>query len=1099
MTATQQGTNPFASLEWRNIGPHRGGRVVAVAGHPTERGTFYFGGCAGGVWKTTNGGSHWENITDPFFKTAAVGALVVSESDPSTIYAGTGETSIRSNVSHGDGVYKSTDGGRTWRNVGLADTRHIGRIVLHPRNPDIVWVAALGHAWGTNEERGVFKSTDGGKTWRKVLYKGDRVGAIDLTMDPNTPDILYAALWETQRYPWALDSGGPGSGIWMSEDGGETWTDIGRNKGLPKGEYGKIGITASPARAGRVWATIEAAGEDGKDGGGVFRSDDYGATWQLLNGDAELRGRPWYYQHIHADPAHPDTVWINNLAFWKSTDGGKTYENVPTPHGDNHALWIDPRDPQRLIQGNDGGANVSFDGGRTWSSILNQPTAQFYHVTTDDRQPYHVYGPQQDNWAMRLPSIGFEGAISWKDYVEPGGGESGYIAISKKPPYKVFGGGIGTGLGHGRLLCWNPETRQTRNVTVWPEVHGFGAGAQELKYRFQWTFPLEFSPHDDDVLYACSNFVHRSTDEGHSWEVISPDLTRNDPAKLVSNGRITSDNSGAEIYCTIFAFQESPHEKGVFWAGSDDGLLHISKDGGGSWQNITPPDLPEWTRITIIELSPFDKATAYLAATKYQLDDTTPYLFKTTDYGQTWTRITNGIPADDFTRVIRCDPNRQGLLYAGTETGIYVSFDDGANWRRFETNLPVVPIWDLVVKGTDLVAATHGRSFWILDDITPLHQMADAAQNGEAQLFRPRDTIRWRLYGRAYGAKTAGYTSYKMTGPVTVAYRAQETPQGTTVEKFLDAGSNPPNGVIIHYTLPEGTQGEVTLRILDAAGNEVRKFTGKADAQPDGAVEDATPTSGEAPGAGKGESPEAPAQAPEPKQDEEKGQDGPTVPVAAGAHRFVWDLRYERPTPLEEAGKTTRRLAMMDEGIPPKAAPGEYTVELTVNGTTQRQTFRLLKDPRVAASEEELRSQFELKLAIRDRVSELNEGINKLRRMRAQIEATEERAKAGGGNEELAAAAKALKEELKAIEGSLMLVEADKPRPGPSKVKEKFAALAGMIDESDDAPTVNAHAVFTLLSEQTEEQLAKLHHIVTEDAVGFNNLVKRAEIPAISV
>ncbi len=1085
--------NPFSSLVWRNIGPHRAGRVVAVAGHPTELGTFFFGGCAGGVWKTTNAGSHWENITDGFFNTSAVGALAVSDSSPNVIYAGTGETSIRSNVSHGDGVYKSTDGGHTWRNIGLADTRHIGDIIIHPRNPDIVYVAALGHAWGRNEERGVFRSVDGGKNWGKVLYRSDHAGAIDIAMDPNNPDLLYAAMWDSQRYPWALNSGGPDSGIWRSNDGGDTWTEISRNKGLPTGTLGKIGITASPAQAGRLWATIEAMGEGDADGGGIFRSDDFGATWERTNEDATLRGRPWYYQHIFADPSHPDTVWICNLAFWKSTDGGKTFLDIPTPHGDNHALWIDPRDSTRIVQGNDGGGNVSLDGGRTWSSILNQPTAQFYHVVTDNQQPYHVYGSQQDNWAMRLPSIGFEGAISWKDYVEPGGGESGYIAISKQHPHKVYGGGIGTGTGHGRLLAWNPETRQTRNITVWPEVHGFGAGAESLKYRFQWTFPVEFSPHNPDVLYVCSNVVHRSTDEGTTWETLSPDLTRNDPAKLVSNGLITSDNSGAEIFCTIFAFQESTHEQGVFWAGSDDGLLHLSKDGGKNWDNITPPELPEWTRITIIELSPFDKATAYVAATKYQLNDITPYLFKTTDYGQTWTTITNGITEGDFTRVIRCDPNKQGLLYAGTETGVYVSFNDGGNWQRLTANLPVVPIWDLVVKETDLVVATHGRAFWILDDITPLHQMANEQASAKARLFKPRDTIRWRLYGRSYGPRQAGYTSYKMTGPVTVSYRGEETPQGTTIQKYLDAGQNPPDGVIVHYTLPENVHGKVTLRILDDAGNEVRAFAGKVNQKV--TMTEEPPTSGEAPGGGASEAPESTAI--EADTDDEQALGGQVVPVAAGANRFVWDLRYAAPTALVDAGgKRTARLQAMDDGIPPKAAPGAYTVELTVDGETLTQEFTLLKDPRIPASEEELRSQFELKLAIRDRVSAVNEGLNQLRRMRAQIEIAAGRGKEAD-NAEMAEAAKALTEALNEIEGNLTLVKSDRPRPGPIKIKEKFAGLAGMIDESDDAPTMNAHSVYTLLSEQTEEELTKLIHFASEDIVSFNNLVKKADILAV--
>ncbi|MBX6341929.1 MAG: glycosyl hydrolase, partial [Thermomicrobiaceae bacterium] len=531
---------------------------------------------------------YWENISDGYFGTAAVGAIAVSESDPNVIYVGTGEATIRSNVSHGDGVYKSTDGGRTWTNVGLRDTRHIGDIAIHPENPDIVYVAALGHAWGRNEERGVYRTTDGGRTWERVLYKSDRAGSPDVALDPSNPRVIFASIWQAQRYPYALHSGGEDSGLWRSFDGGDTWEEITRKPGLPTGILGKIGVAVSPARPGRVWALVEA--EDGA----LFRSDDYGETWQRVCDSPDLRRRPWYYMHVVADPQDPDTVWVLNLQCWKSVDGGKTFESIPTPHGDNHALWIDPRDPQRMIEGNDGGACVSFDGGRSWSTLLNQPTAQFYHVTTDDQVPYHVYGSQQDNWAMRLPSIDFEGAISWKDYVEPGGGESGYIAISPKPPHRVFGGGIGTGLGHGRLIAWNPETGQKRNVTVWPEFHGSGAGAILHRYRFQWTFPIAFSPHDPNVLYVCSNHVHRSTDEGNSWEVISPDLTRNDPSTLqASGGPITADNSGAEIYGTIFAFAESPLTPGLLWAGSDDGLVHLSRDGGASWHNVTPPDLPE--------------------------------------------------------------------------------------------------------------------------------------------------------------------------------------------------------------------------------------------------------------------------------------------------------------------------------------------------------------------------------------------------------------------------------------------------------------------------------------------------------------------------
>ncbi|HET9017503.1 MAG TPA: glycosyl hydrolase, partial [Thermomicrobiaceae bacterium] len=756
--ASQPPVDPrlLESMEWRLIGPFRGGRVVAVAGHPTQPGTFYFGGCAGGVWKTTDGGTYWENITDGYFNTAAVGALAVSPSDPNVIYAGTGETAIRGNVSHGDGVYKSTDGGRSWQHLGLAATHAIGRVRIHPQNPDVVYVAALGHVWGPNKERGVYRSKDGGKTWEHILFKSDRAGAIDLTMDPNNPRVLYAAFWEAQRYPHALNSGGPDSAIYRSTDGGDTWQDITRNPGLPTGVLGKIGVAASPAKPGRVWALVEA--EDGA----MFRSDDGGDTWTRLSEQGELRRRAWYYTHVVADPSDADTVWVMNLKFWKSIDGGKSFQAVPTPHGDNHDLWIDPRDSNRMIEGNDGGACVTFNGGVTWSSLQNQPTAQFYHVTTDNRVPYRVFGSQQDNTAMSVPSASARGAITQTEWWEPGGGESGYIAVDPTNPEVMYGGSVGSGAGDGRLIRFNHATGETRIVTVWPEVTGMGRGAKHYKYRFQWTYPIHFSTHDPNTLHVASNHVHRSTDEGMSWEVVSPDLTRNEPSKLEdSGGPITLDNTGAEVYCTVFALAESPHERGVYWAGSDDGLIHLTRDNMQTWQNVTPPAdmLPEWALISIIEPSPFDAGTAYVAATRYKHDDFRPYLLKTADYGQTWSTITDGIPANEFTRTVRADPNRKGLLYAGTETGVYVSFDDGGHWQRFQANLPVTPIHDLMVKGTDLIAATHGRSFWILDDLTPLHQVG-AEQAGEAaHLYAPRPANRFKHYGR-YGENLAPSRSY---------------------------------------------------------------------------------------------------------------------------------------------------------------------------------------------------------------------------------------------------------------------------------------------------------------------------------------------------
>ena len=665
--APAQSTPPpplLHALEWRCIGPYRGGRVVAVAGDPVNAAVFYFGACAGGIWKTTDAGTYWENISDAYLPTAAVGAIAVADSDPNVIYVGMGECCIRGDVSHGDGVYRSTDAGKTWMHLGLADTRHIARVRIHPTNPDVVYVAALGHAYGPNNQRGVFRSADGGKTWDHILFRSDKAGAIDLSLDPHNPRILYAAIWEAQRTPWSLTSGGPDSSLYQSTDGGETWTELTNNPGLPAGLKGRIGVAVSPARPGRVWALVEA--EDGA----LFRSDDGGATWQRLSEERNLRLRFWYYGHVFADPQDPDTVYVLNIQAWKSVDGGRTFAQMTTPHGDNHDLWIDPRHPQRMIEGNDGGACVSFNGGASWSTIYNQPTAQFYHVATDTRFPYRVYGTQQDNTAICVPSRSEKGAILSSQCYPVGSSESGYIAVRPDNPNLVYSGAIGSAPGGGGvMLRYDHATEQVRIITVWPEIYG-GWGAKDLKYRFQWTYPIVLSPHDPNILYAAGNVLFRSADEGMSWKAISPDLTRQDVSKLEpSGGPINKDTTGAEHYCTIFAFAESPHQPGVFWVGSDDGLIHLSRNDGETWDNVTPKELPEWALISMIEVSPHDPATAYVAATRYKLDDVQPYLYKTHDYGQTWQRITAGIPAHDFTRVIREDPARRGLLYAGTETG----------------------------------------------------------------------------------------------------------------------------------------------------------------------------------------------------------------------------------------------------------------------------------------------------------------------------------------------------------------------------------------------------------------------------------------------
>jgi photosystem II stability/assembly factor-like uncharacterized protein len=1035
------------------IGPHRGGRVVAVAGHPNDPGTFYSGTCAGGVWKTTDAGNTWENISDGYFTTAAIGALAIADSDPNVIYAGTGETAIRGNVSHGDGVYKSTDGGRSWTNTGLAETRHIGRIRIHPRNPDLVYVAALGDAWQPSPERGIYRSTDGGETWELVLHKSDQAGAIDLTMHPGNPRLLFATIWQAQRFPYKLESGGPESGIWRSTDSGDTWTEVSRNPGLPEGTLGKIGIALSPAKPGRVWALVEA--EDGA----LFRSDDFGDTWTRLSEQEGLRWRAWYYMHVFADPVDANTVWVLNGACWKSVDGGQEFFNVPTPHGDNHDLWIDPNDSRRMIEGNDGGACVSFNGGISWSSIYNQPTAQFYHVTTDNRTPFRIYGSQQDNSALSLPQMSLNGAITEAEWFVPGGGESGYVAVRPDNPDIVFAGAIGSGEGNGRLTRYDHATRSVRNITVWPHDQGFAEGADTLRYRFQWTFPIELSPHDPDVLYVASNHLHRSTDEGMSWETISPDLTRNDPEKLrASGGPLTKDNTGAEVYCTIFAFQESPLKRGLFWAGTDDGLVKISHDAGASWADITPPDLPEWALISMIELSDSDAGVAYLAATRYKLGDLTPYLYRTSDYGATWTRITGGLPDHEFTRVVRADPSQEGLLFAGTETGIFVSIDDGTNWQRLQGNFPVVPVYDLIVKDDQLIVATHGRSFWILDDLSPLREAANGYVETDQHLFEPLDTERIRVYTGFGNSPTADYVNYRMTNPLGMAYRWQKEADGTVHETPLNAGQNPPAGVIINYLLPAETPETITLTIKDEQGQPVRSFTSQKPASSDDEL-------------------------PEP----------PRLPARPGLNRFVWDMRYPPANAVPGDAGTKDYL----DG--PVALPGRYSATLRTGDTEQTAGFKIEKDRRIAATQDDLQEQFNLLLSIRDKLSETNDAINDLRTIRSQLDSWRSRWNAGDASAgSLREKADTIRESLNKLELALIQPRAESSLQFPEGLNAKLAKLTAFIDMDDARPTRQAGEQFQALSDQIDLHLARYRSIVSSDIGQLNSEFQQSDLPRIT-
>ncbi len=1051
----------LTSLEWRSIGPYRGGRVVAVAGDPAHSQVFYFGSTGGGVWKTSDGGVYWENISDGFFKRASVGAIAVSSSDPNIIYVGMGETTIRGNVSHGDGVYKSTDGGKTWMHMGLEDTRHIGKVRIHPQNPDLVYVAALGHAHGANKQRGVYRSTDGGKTWEQILFVNEDIGAHDLAMDPNNPRILYAALWRTRRMPHTLQSGGEGCGLFKSTDGGDTWTEITRRPGLPAGPVGKIGVTVSGATPDRVWAIIEA--EDGA----VFRSDDGGKSWQRLCEERELRKRPWYYQHICADPQDAETVWVLNESCFKSNDGGRTFDKVATPHGDHHDLWFDPHNSQRMILGDDGGACVTFNSGETWSSLYNQPTAEFYHVTTDNQVPYRVYGAQQDNSTISLPSHSRLSAITQADYYEIGGGESGYIAVRADDPNIVYAGSY---LGY--LTRYDHRTGQLRDITVWPESFQ-GWPAREARYRFQWTFPILLSPHDPNVLYTAGNHVFRSTDEGNSWEEISPDLTRNDKSKMEdSGGPITRDNCGTEYYGTIFAFVESPLERGLFWAGSDDGLVHISRDGGKSWQNVTPQELPEWSLISVIEPSPHDPATAYVAANRYKLDDFQPYLYKTNDYGKTWAKITTGLADNVVTRVIREDPLRRGLLYTGTETGVHISFDDGEHWYALKLNLPAVPIHDLVVKDSDLVVATHGRSFWILDDISPLRQLNDEVREAAAYLFAPRPLTRF--------ASSAGFAravlpgkNYSYSGGFILAFRQQEKPGGEKVNKYLDAGQNPPDGIIVHYYLKEKPEDELTLTFLDVGDKEIRTFSSEEKKQE--------------------QTEEAGASGKE-KKDEKKEKKEPRVLKAAGANRFVWDTRY--PDPIKIEGYELSEGAL--EG--PLAPPGIYRVQLKVRDEVYTSAFQIHADPRIAATQEDLQARFELLLAIRDKVSETHSTINAVRAIRRQVEEWEQRTTGQAVHEAVAAAGKQLKQKLSAIEEELFQVKAKDQLDlldFPVKLSARLVTLSGVVASADAAPTSQVQQVFEDLSACLDAQLQQLHELIDTDVAAFNKLIRESSVPAI--
>ena len=1023
-------SDPYlAALKWRLIGPFRGGRSVAVAGVASEPRTFYFGAAGGGVWKTSDGGITWRNVSDRYFKTAPVGALAVAPSDPNVIYAGMGESFIRGDMITGDGIYKSTDAGKTWKHMGLADTHVISEIAVDPRDANTVYVAALGHVFGPNPERGIFKSTDGGQTWKKVLFVNDETGAADISIDPHNPRILFASMWQADRRPWTFSSGGPGSGLYQSTDGGQTWQNISRHPGLPTGILGKIGVSVSGADPKRVYAIIEA-----KEGG-VFRSDDGGATWQRLFHGAELTQRAWYYMRIYADPKNPDVVYAPEVdGLFKSVDGGATFKPLDTPHGDNHVLWISSDNPQIMVEGNDGGATVSYDGGKSWSTENNQPTAEIYHVTLDNQFPFHIYGAQQDNSSIDIANRGQGGGIGPRDWQPSAGGESGWVVPDPADPCVVYGGGYS-----GLLERLNQCTHQTRLLDPWPD-NPMGHAAANLKERFQWTYPILVPANEPHTLYVGSQYVLRSRNDGMSWRQISPDLTRNDKAKqLAAGGPLTKDNTSVEYYDTVFALAESPVREGVLWAGSDDGLVHVSTDDGAHWQNVTPRGLPDWSTVSIIEPSHFDAGTAYLAAYRYRQDDFHPYLFKTSNYGQSWTAIDKGIPADQPTFTIRQDTQDPNLLFAGTQRGAYVSFDNGAHWQTLQLNLPAVQVSDMAIQPREstLVLATHGRAFWALDDLKYLRQLA-SVQKGATHLFAPAHAY---LLNGGFGFGGG------------------------------EEGQNPPNGAVIYYYLkaaPAADQ-EIKLGIYDASGKLIREFTNHTNA---------------------GGKPVKPEQGFYTSGNLQPGQ----LPGKAGMNRFVWNLSY--PDVTHVAG--TVYWFGSEHG--PRVLPGTYSAKLTVNGQTYRQPLTVLNDPRSQLTAADLAARQVLLMQIYAKFDQANKAIVGLRSLRTQIDGLERRYGQSPQAQALKDAAQPLLAELTGIEDALIQGKAHASEDVlnyPIRLNNKLAVLFTTVEFSNSRPTAQDEAVFRELSAKTDAQLARWQQVHTDELPALNRKIEALKLPPV--
>ncbi|HET9407678.1 MAG TPA: hypothetical protein VFO39_10610 [Candidatus Sulfotelmatobacter sp.] len=1019
---------PFKGMKYRLIGPFRGGRSLTAAGIPGDPTTYYFGATGGGVWKSTDGAMTWNPVFDKE-GSGAIGSLAVANSNPNVIYVGTGEACLRGNIAQGDGVYKSLDGGKSWKNTGLRDSRAIGKVIINPMNPDIVFVAALGHPYGPNTERGIFRTTDGGKTWERVLYKDENSGGIDVEFDSHNPNILFAALWQVRRVPWNMNSGGPGSGLYRSNDGGTTWKEI-EGHGLPKKPYGKIGVAVA-ANSDRVYALIEAKTPDG----GLYRSDDGGETWQQINPSHSLWQRSWYYMHVIADPKDENVLYIMDVEAFKSTDGGHLFNKIHVPHGDNHGLWIDPKDTQRMIATNDGGATVTLDGGKNWTREDNQPTAQFYHVITDNVTPYRVYGAQQDSGTVAIISRSDEGSIDIRDWYGVGGGEAGYIAPYPPDPNIVYAADY-----QGNITRFDKHIGQVKEITEQPELSD-AQGAAHLEHRFQWTAPVLLSPHDPNTLYHAGERLFKTTDGGVHWEAISPDLTRNDKSKQQpSGGDITLDDTGTEYYDTIFAVAESPVTKDQIWAGTDDGLIQLTRDGGKNWANVTPKDLPEWSRVSQIDASPFDAGTAYIAIDRHQNDDLHPYIYKTGDYGKTWTKLVTGIPDNVFVRAVREDPKKKGLLYAGTEGGVYVSFDDGAHWRSLKLNLPTTPIHDLVVKDNDLVVATHGRAFWILDDLSPLRQFSDEITQKNAFLYTPA-----------------------------TAYRIQA---GASSERRVSkrVGHNPPAGVVIYYYLKDAPKpdSEIKIEILDASNKVVRSYSSRETPPLDEPLD------------------------PDQKKPEKE------IKAEAGLNRFVWDLRYEEAHHIPGY-----YLWEYNRGaVGPVAVPGKYQVRITAGGQTLSEPFELKLDPRVHVSQADLEQQFNLLWQIHDQLNLVNDTVNQIQDVRSQLAGLKRRLPQNASTKAISTSADDLDKKLTSVRDELVNLTISASEDSLSYAPQLDARLAYLAMDTataDSAPTEAEQQQFEKLKRQTSDIMARWEKLQSEDIAAFQKMAQQASLTTVLV